>query len=234
MNTFKRTAGIVGVLFLTGMVAGITGNILIQPITGAPDYLVSLSGSSMIVAIGAMLMLFTSIGDATHGILMYPLLKRHHAQLAVGYLGFRIVNATFLGIQVLLILVQIPLAEAYVHAEVMDKPMLQSMGTLFIHAHLYGYQLAMIFLGLAGSLLCYLLKETGMLPRWLAYWGFFGYIIMFFGSVLEAMGYDLQLMHTLPGGLWELFIGVWLIVRGFKGIHLDADKISGESIIAKT
>lgn len=222
MKTFKKTAGIVGVLFLTGMVAGITGNILIQSITGAPDYLASLSGSSMIVAIGAMLMLFTSIGDVSHGVLMYPLLKPHHAQLAAGYLGFRIVNGTFLGIQVLLILAQIPLADAYTYAEVLDKPMLLSMGTLFIHAHLYGYQLAMIFLGLAGSLLCYQLKETGMLPRWLAYWGFFGYIIMFCGSVLEAMGYDLQLMHTLPGGLWELFIGVWLIIRGFGVSRFDA------------
>jgi len=24
------------------------------------------------------------------------------------------------------------------------------------------------------------------------------------------------LLHTLPAGLWEVFLGVWLIVKGFN------------------
>jgi hypothetical protein len=36
------------------------------------------------------------------------------------------------------------------------------------------------------------------------------------GSVLEVMGFNLNLLHTLPAGLWELFIGVWLIVKGLN------------------
>ena len=34
--------------------------------------------------------------------------------------------------------------------------------------------------------------------------------------MLEVMGFNLSLIHTIPGGLWELFIGVWLIVKGFN------------------
>jgi hypothetical protein len=34
--------------------------------------------------------------------------------------------------------------------------------------------------------------------------------------VLEVFGLDLLTIHAIPGGLWELFIGVWLIVRGFN------------------
>jgi hypothetical protein len=31
------------------------------------------------------------------------------------------------------------------------------------------------------------------------------------------MGFDLMLIHTLPGGLWEALIGgVWLIAKGFS------------------
>ncbi len=30
------------------------------------------------------------------------------------------------------------------------------------------------------------------------------------------MGFNLSLIHTIPGGLWELFIGVWLIAKGFN------------------
>ena len=36
------------------------------------------------------------------------------------------------------------------------------------------------------------------------------------GSVLGIMGLNLNLLHTLPGGVWELFVGVWLIVKGFN------------------
>jgi hypothetical protein len=33
---------------------------------------------------------------------------------------------------------------------------------------------------------------------------------------LEVMGFDLLFIHTIPGGLWELFIGFWLIFKGFN------------------
>jgi hypothetical protein len=35
-------------------------------------------------------------------------------------------------------------------------------------------------------------------------------------STLEVMGFALHSIETIPGGLWELFIGVWLIVKGFN------------------
>jgi hypothetical protein len=34
--------------------------------------------------------------------------------------------------------------------------------------------------------------------------------------VLEVLGFNLLSIHAIPGGLWELFIGVWLIVKGFN------------------
>jgi hypothetical protein len=34
--------------------------------------------------------------------------------------------------------------------------------------------------------------------------------------VVEVLGFDLLTIHAIPGGLWEVFIGVWLIVKGFN------------------
>jgi hypothetical protein len=34
--------------------------------------------------------------------------------------------------------------------------------------------------------------------------------------VVEVLGFNLQTIHAIPGGLWEVFIGVWLIVKGFN------------------
>ena len=71
-------------------------------------------------------------------------------------------------------------------------------------------------LGFAGLMLCYQFHRAGLVPRLVAVWGLVGYAVLLSGSVSEVLGLDLRLLHTLPGGLWELFIGVWLIARGFS------------------
>jgi hypothetical protein len=76
-NNYRTTARVVGVVYLAGMVVGIGGNALIQSILGAPDHLSTIAANGMILALGAVLWLFTVAGDAAHGILMFPVLKPH-------------------------------------------------------------------------------------------------------------------------------------------------------------
>lgn len=85
-----------------------------------------------------------------------------------------------------------------------------------MQADLYAYEIAMTTLGVAGLLLCYSFYKFGLVPRAIAIWGLVGYATILFGSVLGVLGFDLKSMHVIPGGLWELFIGVWLIVKGFE------------------
>jgi hypothetical protein len=71
-------------------------------------------------------------------------------------------------------------------------------------------------LGIAGVMLCYTLTKAKLVPRWLAVWGFVGYAIIFCGMVSAIMGSGLGDLSSIPGGLWEVVIGVWLIVKGFN------------------
>ena len=87
MNTYRMTARIVGALYIAGLVIGIGGFVLIQSILGAPDHLSVVSASSMLLAIGAVLWLMPAAGDAAHGILMFPVLKRFSERIAFGYFG---------------------------------------------------------------------------------------------------------------------------------------------------
>src|SRR5215210_5575091 len=104
MNTYRTTARIVGAMYLAGFVVGITGIVLIQSILGAPDHLATLAANSMLLAIAAVLWLMAAAWDAAHGVLMFPILKQHSERIAVGYLGFRIMDALFIAIMVLFIL----------------------------------------------------------------------------------------------------------------------------------
>jgi len=227
MNKYRTTATVVGVTYLLGFVVGIGGEMLFQSILGAPNYLSTISANSITVAIGAVLWLMAVIGDAGHGVLMFPVLKPHGERLAVGYLAARIMDALFIAIMVLFILLQIPLGSEYLKATATDAAYLQTLSTLFTHAQQYAYQMGMSTLGVSGLMLCYTLYKAKLVPRILAVWGLVGYAIIFVGMLSEIMGSGLGLASSLPGGLWEIFIGGWLIVKGFNtpAIAADATKV---------
>ena len=215
-NNFRTTARIVGVLYLAGMVVGIAGNLFIQSILGAPDQLSTIAASSALLAMGAVLWLSTVAGDAAHGILMFPVLKPHSERAAVGYLGARIIDATFIAVMALLILIQIPVGIEYLNAGSSDTSYLHALSAVLTQANLYAYEFAMITVGVAGLILSFMFYRTQLVPRFLAIWGLIGYAILLLGSVLQVLGLNLNSIHAIPGGLWELSIGVWLIAKGFS------------------
>jgi hypothetical protein len=234
MNKYRSTASVVGVVYLAGFVVGIGGNILIQSILGAPNHLATIFANSMMVAIGAILWLLTVVGDAAHGVLMFPVLKQHSERMAIGYLAARIVDAIFIAVMVLFVLIQIPLGGEYLKAAALDAPYLQALSTLFAQAQLYAYEIGMSALGVSGLVLCYTLYRAKLVPRWLAVWGLVGYATILFGMVSAVMGSGLGDVSSLPGGLWEMFIGVWLIVKGFNSPAIASESaktdINGDKV----
>jgi hypothetical protein len=214
---YRKTAIAIGVIYLAGMVLGIPANILIQSVLGAADPLASVAANSTLVAIGVLLWLLPAAGDAAHGILMFPILKRYDERMAFGYFGARIMDAVFVAVMALLILFQLPLAGEYLKAGTSDTSNLHGLSSVFMQAQLYAYHLGMLTVGCAGLLLNYVFYRAKVLPRVLSVWGLVGYAVILVGSGLELMGFRLMMIQTLPGGLWEVFIGgVWLIARGFS------------------
>jgi hypothetical protein len=213
-NAYRKTATTIGVIYLLGMVVGIGGNVLILSILGASDPLAAVGASKMLLGLGALLWLTAVAGDAAHGILMFPVLRRFSERIAFGYFGARIMDAVFVGVMALLILFQIPLANEYLKGGASDN--LSALSAVFNQAQLYAYHFGMLTVGFAGLMLCYVFYKTQLVPRFLGVWGLIGYAVILGGSVLEVAGINLNSIHAIPGGLWEVFIGVWLIVKGFS------------------
>ena len=223
MNTYRTTARVVGVVYLAGFVVGIAGNTLILSILGAPNHLSTVSANSMKLAIGAILWLMAVAGDAAHGVLMFPVLKQHSERMALGYLAARIVDAVFIAVMVLFLLLQIPLGSEYVKATAPNAFYLQALSIVSVQASQFAYQIAMSALGLGGVILCHTLYRAKLVPRLVAVWGLVGYAIIFCGMVSEVMGSGLGLVSSIPGGLWEVFMGVWLIAKGFNPSPITFD-----------
>jgi hypothetical protein len=224
MNTYRTTAIIVGIVYIAGFVVGIPGSGLIQSILSGPDQLATVSARSMLLALGAILWLLTAVGDAAHGVLMWPVLKPRSERLAIGYLASRIIDAVFLALYVLFVLLQIPLGSAYLKAVAPSTLPLQALSTVLIQASQSADNIGWIALGLAGVMLNIVFYRAKLLPRWMAIWGLVGYAIICGGMILELTGSSLGLVAEIPGGLWEVFVGGWLIVKGFNASAFTAQE----------
>jgi hypothetical protein len=72
-------------------------------------------------------------------------------------------------------------------------------------------------LGIGSLFFCALLFRSGLVPRFLAVWGFLGYALFAAGSMLELSGIaGAGLLAAIPSGLFEVTFGIWLIARGFR------------------
>lgn len=215
-NLYRTTARVVGVVYLAGFVVGMLGNGLIQSVLGADNHLATVSANSLLLAFGAILWLAAVAGDTAHGVLMFPILKQHGERIALGYLAARIVDAVFTAVMVVFLLLQLPLGSEFLKAAGSDTAYLESLSTISVQASQYAYQIGMSTLGLAGLMLNYTLYRAKLVPRPLAIWGLVGNAIICVGMLSDMLGSGLGLAASIPGGLWEVFIGVWLIAKGFS------------------
>lgn len=214
--SYRATARTVGALFLAAILAYGVGNGLIVSALAAPDHLSSVTAHSTQVAAGALLMVINSAVVAAIGVMLVPVLRQHSERVALGYLGSRIIESVLLAVGVVFLLLQLPLGREYLDAGVSARPYLQALSTLSVQANHFAYQMGMIAVGVGGVMLGYVLYGGKLVPRLVAVWGLVGYAIFLSGAVLEILGFSVGLMLAIPGGLWELFIGVWLIAKGFK------------------
>jgi len=232
VNKYRTTATVVGVIYLLGFVVGLVGIGLFTSVLSGPDYLSTVSAKSTLLGFATVLWLMAVIGDAAHGVLMFPVLKQHSERMAIGYLAFRIVDATFIAIMVLFVLIQIPLGSEYLKAAASDTAFLQALSAVFAQMQQYAYQIGMSALGVSGLMLCYTLYRAKLVPGWLAIWGLVGYATILIGMLSAIMGSGLGDLSSIPGGLWEVFVGVWLIVKGFSSSTV-VSQATGTSSLAE-
>jgi hypothetical protein len=77
-----------------------------------------------------------------------------------------------------------------------------------------------LFTGIGGLIFSYLLYRSKLVPRLISILGLIGYALLFTGTLLDMLGHvDLDgagMIVLLPGGLFEIILPIWLIVKGFN------------------
>ena len=211
--TYSR---LIGALFLLGFLSYGVGNALVASVTDAPDFLSTISAHQTTLVLGAFLMLLNSVVDIGKGVLFFPILERHSKRTALAYLAAMIVEVVLLAVGVLGLLMIVPLAQQGVDAGQASAGWATALGSLGVQWNTMAYQIAEMALGLGGDFLCSLLYRTRLIPRLLAGWGVVGYAILMAGFIAEIFGIHIGLIFSIPGGLFELALGIWLLIKGFQ------------------
>jgi hypothetical protein len=220
MNSDKINARIAGVLFITAIVGGILSGVFIGGILEAPDVLAQVSANENQVIIGAFFYFIMAVACASIAIPMYPILKKHNEALALGAVGFRIIEGVIWMIGVISLLLLVTLSQEFVQAGSPNDPYFQTLGKLLLAgADMAGaLVLGGFAFGLGALMYNYVFYQSKLVPRWLSVWGLIAATLVLTLNLFDMFGVfsEITILLNLPTFVGEIVLAVWLIVKGFN------------------
>jgi hypothetical protein len=211
----------VGVLFIIATVLGVLGRSFYQPILDAQDYLIKISANENQVIIGGLLALLAAFACAGIAIGLYPVLKKHHEALALGSVGFRLMEGMLYIIGVVALLSLLTLSQEYVTAGASNASLFQASGTSLLAVRDWAGKLSIIAFTLGALMYYYVFYQSKLIPRWLSGWGLLGAALSLAAALLAISGQIIYfstvfILLQVPIGVQEMVLAVWLIVKGFN------------------
>ena len=221
MNTHKKNAIIAGILFIIATAAALLSTPFLAPVN-ASNYLTAVAAQGNQVTAGALLAFIAAAASAGIAISLYPVLRKYHEGLALGAVGFRLVEGVFYIVGVIGLLLLLTLSREFVQTGAPDLPYYQTLGALVLAGYHWSGNVGSLLAFCLGALMYYyVFYQSKLVPRWLAGWGIIGaamcmvagLLVMF--RVIGPMSAP-QVILALPIAVQEMVLAVWLIVKGFN------------------
>lgn len=158
-----------------------------------------------------------ALADVALAVLLYLLLRPAGPLLSLLAMAFRLVQAALIGASLLF---QIAAVRVMTRPWGLDTDAGEGLAALFLDIHAHGYDLGLVFFGVACILLGLLVWRSGFLPRWL------GVLVLAAGPVYLAGSFLRFLAPDLAGGFAPAYLvplvaetafALWLLVRGVDG-----------------
>jgi hypothetical protein len=164
-------------------------------------------------------MLLNSVVVVSIAVLVFPILERHSKRIALAYLAGRTAEGVFLAVGVFFLLMIVPLSH-----QNLDAGVAKALGSLLVQSNTVAYQIAVMALGLGSTLFCWLLWQSKLVPVLLAQLGVIGYAIFLAGGIFEIFGIHIGVALSVPGGLFEVGLAIWLLTKGFSPAAYGQDQ----------
>lgn len=207
---------IFGVLYLATFVFSIAGVLLYDPVLHPAKFMAG-SGGDTRVRLGAVCEVFLIIANIGTALVVYPIFRRQYEVLSLGYVAARLAECTFIAIGIVSYLAVVTLRHKTAGSALNEAQSLVAVRN-------WTFVLGPGFVVGAGNglILGYMMYRSGLMPRELAISGLVAgplICITGLGVVLDVIprGGTAQAIATIPEFFWELSLGIYPIVKGFKG-----------------
>jgi hypothetical protein len=222
MASDTRIARTAGILFLLTFVSAIAGAQLYTPALTDPGYVAG-AGEDVRVMLGAIceiVLVITNIGTA---VVLYPVLRRQHEAGALGYVAARLMECALIAVGIISVLGIVTLRRTAASGVLADPGAYDVAARTLVALHDWTFLLGPGFVVGVGNglILGYVMYRTRLVPRWMAVTGLVGGPLLLLSGLAVMFGAYEQLsvfsvILTLPEIVWELSLGLYLTIKGFR------------------
>jgi len=232
MNPLRRTALLTGVLFLITYITAIAAKFYFYIPLFEGNYVLGAGADNLLLwgALNEVVLVVANIGTA---VALFPVLKRLSEGLALGYVTARVMESVFISVGILSVLTIVTLRQDLAGAGGAEAAGLATVGTALVALQEWTFLLGPGFVvGLGnGLLLGYLMYRSRLVPRGMVWLGLVGGPLLCLSGAAVLLGLidagsPWQLVATIPEFFWELSLGVYLIIKGFKSSPLTAGLVN--------
>jgi hypothetical protein len=219
----RKTAIIVGALFIIGTVSGALSAVFAGSILGDPEYLIKFTENQNQILMGSVCVLMMGFSLAMMSVMLFPIFRKYNEGLALGSVVFRGALEAVLYIAIVISwLLLLSVSQEYVKAGISDASHFQALGALVLKASYQIGSILDIVFSLGALMIYYLFYRSKLIPQWLSVWGLVGAMLYLTSGLLGMFSVDFGVLEA-PLALQEMVLAVWLIVKGFNSYPVIKD-----------
>ena len=214
-----------GIFYLVTFAASIPALILIGPVLHDHNYILG-AGQDTRVLWGCLLDFVNALAGIGSAVALFPVVKRYKESLALGFVTSRTVEAAVIMIGVVSLLAVVTLRQDLAGAQGTDSAALATVGRALVEVRNWTFLFGPGTMpAISAVLLGTLLYRSRRVPRFIPAMGLVGAPLLLTANILTVLGHNTQLstwsgIATAPVALWELSIGIYMTVKGFKPAEL--------------
>ena len=235
--SLQRAARFAGLAYLLIIVTSLSAVILIEQRLVVPgDVVATISnilGNEFLYRFGTAydLVMFASV--VALSVALHVVLRTVSRGLALLALLWRLGEAFAGVITVLAGLIIGQLLSGGAHSTALETGQVRALVELLLGVRSAGLDILTVFLCLGTIVFCYLFFRSRYIPRALSVWGMLAFLLMlvvtFVGILVPSFPSMIQTISVIPVALFEVAIGLWLLIRGVSVREGTADRILGSA-----
>ena len=222
----RKAAKIAGIMFLLNLIVPLFNwTFILSKFTVIDNIFATANNilnNELFFRIGLTVELFMSVGLVILALVLYRILKPVNSYLASLALFLKLAESTLMAVTVLIPFIALQLLNGVAHQTAFTPEQLQFPIGLIFNSHTAITSIPMVFLGLDMMVFSYLFFKSKYIPRLLAGFGILSFALIFIHALMYIIAPQWavmpinQIIFWAPSGLFEIIIGLWLLIKGIN------------------